>query len=561
MRQDTMTYKGKQMNVKGQVTVGYGFSASADFNQSKINADYASVQEQSGIYAGDEGYQINIAQHTDLKGGLITSTAQAEKQGKNQFSTGTLSYSDIQNYSHHSARGFGLSGGVTVSGGEAPKEIGGMNLQHIGQNAQDGSSKVEYSGIAGVSSQGNWGITKGITTALLGQVKYKGSESGITTGSINTAHITIRHRDAQQKLTGKTVEESLQNLPKINLHQGVEKADVETIRSDLARDLNTATEFVNNLNNQGDEIHYKMEKNEDSLFSIQKTRSDCDHISCLDFDKDNSQELKRIIYSEELLTEEQAKLFSKVATAGMLNLTREAKVSSAVLYDKDLSSIEDTALILNRGSAGILNEIIFTGFERFRAWVNMPAIFGASNATRAHAQIAKKLDEYNAYAESRGTKTYTFKNSAHSLGVSGNKNMLNWSEHIGQKYEHTDVEYLHLGGSYPSSEIDQQSRRLFKSVKTQYHGVKGDFVYEGTPVLRNLGLGMIGNNPNATPNKANVSFLDTHTKANQNINNLKFVYKSEENGTKTKEWLTIEDMLKKTYTEGIRKFNEINGGR
>ncbi|MBB5151382.1 hypothetical protein [Histophilus somni] len=139
--------------------------------------------------------------------------------------------------------------------------------------------------------------------------------------------------------------------------------------------------------------------------------------------------------------------------------------------------------------------------------------------------------------------------------------MLNWSEHLGQKYEHTDVEYLHLGGSYPSSEIDKQSRRLFKSVKTQYHGVKGDFVYEGIPILRNLGLGMIGNNPNATPNKANLSFLDAHSEANQNINNLKFVYKSEENGTKTKEWLTIEDMLKKTYPEGIRKFNEINEAR
>lgn len=57
--QDTMTYKGKQMNVKGQVIVGYGFSA-ANFNQSKINADYASVQEQSGIYAGDEGHQITL---------------------------------------------------------------------------------------------------------------------------------------------------------------------------------------------------------------------------------------------------------------------------------------------------------------------------------------------------------------------------------------------------------------------------------------------------------------------------------------------------------------------
>ncbi|MFU2055628.1 hypothetical protein ACLRAA_12045, partial [Gallibacterium anatis] len=70
------------------------------------NADYASVQEQSGLFAGDEGYQVNVRQHTDLTGGLITSTAQAEADGKNSFSTGTLSHSDIQNYSNYSASGF-----------------------------------------------------------------------------------------------------------------------------------------------------------------------------------------------------------------------------------------------------------------------------------------------------------------------------------------------------------------------------------------------------------------------------------------------------------------------
>ncbi|MEH8098170.1 hypothetical protein P9068_11440, partial [Gallibacterium anatis] len=85
--QDTMTYKGKQMNVSGQATVGYGASVSASFNQSKMNADYASVQEQSGLFAGDEGYQVNVRKHTDLTGGLITSTAQAETEGKNSFST------------------------------------------------------------------------------------------------------------------------------------------------------------------------------------------------------------------------------------------------------------------------------------------------------------------------------------------------------------------------------------------------------------------------------------------------------------------------------------------
>ncbi|WP_210394318.1 hemagglutinin repeat-containing protein, partial [Oligella sp. HMSC05A10] len=73
--QDTATYEGKQQNLGGQMTVGYGVSGSANYNRSSLNADYASVTEQSGIYAGDGGYQIEVAEHTELIGGLITSTA------------------------------------------------------------------------------------------------------------------------------------------------------------------------------------------------------------------------------------------------------------------------------------------------------------------------------------------------------------------------------------------------------------------------------------------------------------------------------------------------------
>ncbi|HEZ5562675.1 TPA: hemagglutinin repeat-containing protein, partial [Neisseria meningitidis] len=50
--QDRETYQSKQQNASAQVTVGYGFSASGDYSQSKIRADHASVTEQSGIYAG-----------------------------------------------------------------------------------------------------------------------------------------------------------------------------------------------------------------------------------------------------------------------------------------------------------------------------------------------------------------------------------------------------------------------------------------------------------------------------------------------------------------------------
>ena len=113
--QDTMSYTGKQKNISGQATVGYGASVSASYNQSKMNADYASVQEQSGLFAGDEGYQVNVRKHTDLTGGLITSTAQAEADGKNSFSTGTLSYSDIENHTNYSGSAFGVSGSVAMN--------------------------------------------------------------------------------------------------------------------------------------------------------------------------------------------------------------------------------------------------------------------------------------------------------------------------------------------------------------------------------------------------------------------------------------------------------------
>ncbi|QEH09322.1 hypothetical protein FWK45_02350 [Histophilus somni] len=164
------------MNVKGQVTVGYGFSASANFNQSKINADYASVQEQSGIYAGDEGYQINIAQHTDLKGGLITSTAQAEKQGKNQFSTGTLSYSDIQNHADYNGSAVGVGVQADINGG------------WDGRQVRDGSPV----------SRVNQGIGFGYD---------KDSQSSLTKSGINTQNLIIRDEQGQLAKTGKTVEQ------------------------------------------------------------------------------------------------------------------------------------------------------------------------------------------------------------------------------------------------------------------------------------------------------------------------------------------------------------------
>ena len=550
--QDTARYEGKQESVSGQVTVGYGFSASGNYNRSKVNSNYASVKTQAGIFSGDEGYDLNIRKHSELTGGLVTSTEKAEAEGKNRFETGTLMARDIENHSSVSGKGFGLGGGFSVSGGGAPKDLGSVKLQKVGKNHQDGSSKVEFSGIAGIANQGNWGIAKGLATGALGYLSRNRSENGVTGSSINTKNMIIRNEEAQRAL-GLSSEEIIARVNKDNIHQSLNKPNVEQFKTDLERDLAVSKAFVDNISRHGDEIYYNMEKNEDSIFSIKKKTDDCEHISCLKFDEkgnntaDNSQELKAALYSDKILTEEQAELFSRMATAGMLNLTPKDKVSSAILYDRDLASINETPVIANRGSAGLVNEFLFTGFERFRAWANVPAIFGASNATRDKVQILNKIEEYNTQAVKDGKRTYNIEALSHSLGVSGDKNMLNWSAHLGQKYPNTVIKFSHLGGSYPSEGISNQAKGLFKDVKTEYHGVEGDFVYSG------IGGLFIGNNPNAKSIKG-LSFGEAHSEANQNINNLKYVYseKEREKMEKTKE------IINKIYPiDGKRYFNKV----
>ena len=72
---------------------------------------------------GYESYQVNVRKHTDLTGGLITSTAQAEADGKNSFSTGTLGYSDIENHANYSGSAFGASVQADINGGWDGRQV------------------------------------------------------------------------------------------------------------------------------------------------------------------------------------------------------------------------------------------------------------------------------------------------------------------------------------------------------------------------------------------------------------------------------------------------------
>ncbi|WP_372183937.1 hemagglutinin repeat-containing protein [Xanthomonas axonopodis] len=116
--QDTSTYASKDRTVGGSATFGIGFSASASYSSNKVNGDFASVTEQSGIQAGDGGFNLRVGGNTDLKGGVIASTQAAVDAGINRLQTGTLTVSDITNTSSYKTKGISLSGGYAAGGSD-----------------------------------------------------------------------------------------------------------------------------------------------------------------------------------------------------------------------------------------------------------------------------------------------------------------------------------------------------------------------------------------------------------------------------------------------------------
>ncbi len=73
-------------------------------NSNLIESHYRSARGQSGIFAGKGRFDIYVEKNTDLKGAVIASEADA---GKNRLSTGTFSFSDLENGAGYSSKSIG----------------------------------------------------------------------------------------------------------------------------------------------------------------------------------------------------------------------------------------------------------------------------------------------------------------------------------------------------------------------------------------------------------------------------------------------------------------------
>lgn len=139
--QDSDRFDAKQQSLSAGGSFTFGTMTGSGYvsaSQNKLKSRYDSVQEQTGLFAGQGGYQVDVGKHTQLDGAVIGSTAEADK---NRLSTGTLGWSDIRNKAEFSSQQ--QSVGVSSSGGVGQQFLGNMTgglLSGLSRSDEDSSA-------------------------------------------------------------------------------------------------------------------------------------------------------------------------------------------------------------------------------------------------------------------------------------------------------------------------------------------------------------------------------------------------------------------------------------
>ncbi|HIB6916413.1 TPA: VENN motif pre-toxin domain-containing protein, partial [Escherichia coli] len=127
-------------------------------SRDKMKSRFDSVAEQTGMFAGDGGFDITVGRHTQLDGAVIASTATPDK---NHLDTGTLGFSDLHNEADYKVS----HSGISLSGG----------------------------GSFGDKFQGN------MPGGMISAGGHSGHAEGTTQAAVAEGNITIRDRDNQKQ--------------------------------------------------------------------------------------------------------------------------------------------------------------------------------------------------------------------------------------------------------------------------------------------------------------------------------------------------------------------------
>ena len=177
------------------------------------DSTYESVTKQAGIYAGKEGYDIQVKNNTRLKGAVIDS--QAEKE-KNRLTTGTLTWENIENKAEYKTGGHGISYNGKIGRGDKNDPLDSQTNNRYGKDAitgqRNGMNKITPT-IYGSKIPLN---ERGLLNTPIPSVKGKAGTT--TTSAIAKGTITITDKENQkqdiEKLNRNT-EDSLNKLKEI----------------------------------------------------------------------------------------------------------------------------------------------------------------------------------------------------------------------------------------------------------------------------------------------------------------------------------------------------------
>lgn len=199
--QDTDTFKvdEKSMGVGLSLCIPpfcYGMSSvsggSANLGGTDMDSDYASVTEQSGIKAGDGGFDVRVAGNTDLVGAVIASSDKAVQAGNNRLVTASLTSSDIRNKAEYDASTFSIGGGWQAAGKDQEGKV------QTGGNVTPGTELPTND--------------DGFGASLPIAISASDSASSTTRSGISGGSILITDEAAQRERTGKGAEQTLAEL-------------------------------------------------------------------------------------------------------------------------------------------------------------------------------------------------------------------------------------------------------------------------------------------------------------------------------------------------------------
>ncbi|WP_193778141.1 two-partner secretion domain-containing protein [Pseudovibrio sp. Ad5] len=213
--QDTGSNSSSSAGVSGGISYNFtsgSLSGNLSVNGSKGKGSRAWVTEQTGIVT-EETLEIDVAGNTDLTGGLIASDTDDLT-----LSTGTLTFSDIDDHDKQSNIGGSVGVNFTVPGAKDTDKK--PDTKPNGQPAEDSSDKADSQETKTDPSYGG---------------QFEGSYANrdkrqITRATVGEGEVIIRDEDKQQELEDSGETESVDELNRdVDLAQEITKDEEEYV--------------------------------------------------------------------------------------------------------------------------------------------------------------------------------------------------------------------------------------------------------------------------------------------------------------------------------------------